>query len=44
MDRSVEISDALALKQQAQVEAMSSHSRHFQIKHGSASEPNTWGT
>ncbi|KAH9568523.1 hypothetical protein CY35_03G082200 [Sphagnum magellanicum] len=41
---SVEISDALALKQQARVGAMSSHSHHFQIRHGSASDPNTWGT
>lgn len=42
--RSVEISAALARKQKARVGAVKSHSGHFMVNCGSASDPRTWGT
>jgi len=39
----VEISAELARKQKARVGAVKSHSGHFMVNCGSASDPRTWG-
>jgi len=43
MYTSVEISPALASKQKARVGTVQSHSSHFMVNCGSASDPRTWG-
>lgn len=43
-DRSVEISAALAAKQKERVGVVKSHSNHFHVNCGSASDSCTWGT